>query len=306
MNLTQAALKRTRFTIVAAFGLAFVGLCVLFNFPSTEEPTVPVRTATVVAFWPGASTERQERLVARPLEEHIREIPEVEHIDTVVRTGMTFIYVNLRGDTAPGKLAGIWQRLKNKVSAATGELPDGVSTPTVDDEFGRVAVRSLALTGQGYSAGQLQDWAKKIRERLQSMPGLEQIALYGVREERVYVELSPDRMAAAGTSLGAVAKNLAARNIFSAPGEIDAQGQTLALEPSGDLPTVADLAAVVKPHHVVETADLIFERLKEQSRDVIVGFDGLFAVETALPLSRRVLLDETSTTGIQETQRAPT
>ena len=42
----------------------------------------------------------------------------------------------------------------------------------INDEFARIAVRSLALTGKGYSAGQLQDWAKTVRERLHwHMPG---------------------------------------------------------------------------------------------------------------------------------------
>lgn len=244
MNLTSLALNRTRFFLVAAIALVLAGIAVLTDYPSTEEPTVPVRTASVVAFWSGASTERQERLVAHPLEEHIREIPEVDHISTVIRPGMTFLLVDLKGNTAPAKLAAIWQRLKNKVSDAQSDLPDGVATPVVNDEYGRVTVRSLALTGDGYSAGQLQDWAKKIRERLQSVSGVEQIALYGVREERVYVDLSPDKLAAAGTSLTAVAQTLAARNLFAAPGEVDAQGHTLSIEISGNLPKVADLAAV--------------------------------------------------------------
>lgn len=244
MNLTSLALRRTRFFLVAAIALVLAGVAALMDYPSTEEPTVPVRTASVVAFWPGASTERQERLVAHPLEEHIREIPEVDHISTVIRPGMTFLLVDLKGNTAPAKLAAIWQRLKNKVSDAQSALPDGVSAPVVNDEYGRVTVRSLALTGDGYSAGQLQDWAKILRERLQNVSGVEQIALYGVREERVYVDLSPDKLAAAGTSIAAVAQSLAARNLFAAPGEVDAQGHTLSIETSGDLPKVADLAAV--------------------------------------------------------------
>lgn len=242
MSITATALDRSRFTLAAAFALVLAGIGVLFGFPSTEEPTVPVRTATVQAFWPGASPERQEALVAHPLEEVIREIPEVSHIDTIIRPGFTLLYVNLRGNTAPAKLPVIWQQVKAKVAQAA--LPEGVAPPVVNDEYGRVAVHSLALTGANYSAGQLQDWAKKARERLQGVSGVQAIALYGVREDRVYVELSPDRLAAAGVTPQAIAQALRARNVLTSAGEIEVQGKSLALAPSGDLPSVADLAAV--------------------------------------------------------------
>lgn len=242
MSITAIALKRSRFTLAAALALVLAGLSVLFGFPSTEEPTVPVRTATVQVAWPGASPDRQEKLVAHPLEEKIREIPEVEHISTIIRPGFSLLYVDLRSNTAPSALPVIWQSLKAKVAQA--QMPEGAVEPVVDDEYGRVAVRSLALTGQGYSAGQLQDWAKKLREQLQNVPGTQAITLYGVREERVYVALSPDRLVAAGLTPQAVAQALAARNVVASSGEIEVQGKALALMPSGDLPSVADLAAV--------------------------------------------------------------
>jgi multidrug efflux pump subunit AcrB len=243
MSVTSAALNRPRFTLVAAVILALIGLSVLFGFPSTEEPTVPVRTATVQVFWPGATPDRQEQLIAQPLEEKIREIPEVSHIETIIRPSFTIAFVYLRAGTAPADLPVLWQRLKDKVSQAS--MPEGASAPVVNDEYGRVAVRSLALTGPGYSAGQLQDWAKKVRERLQSVRGTQAIALYGVQEERVYVELSPDRLAAAGITPQTVAQALAARNVVASAGEIETKGLLLTLTPSGDVPTVADLASVL-------------------------------------------------------------
>jgi multidrug efflux pump subunit AcrB len=51
-------------------------------------------------------------------------------------------------------------------------------------------------------------------------------------------------LAAAGLTLQAVSQALAARNILVSSGEIEVRGKTLALRPSGDLPSVADLAAV--------------------------------------------------------------
>ena len=87
MSLAAAALKRARFTLVGAVGVLLAGFAALFGFPSTEEPIVPFRFATIEALMPGASSERTEQLVARPIEERVRQIAEVKTVETVVRPG---------------------------------------------------------------------------------------------------------------------------------------------------------------------------------------------------------------------------
>jgi multidrug efflux pump subunit AcrB len=243
MSLTLAALRRPRFTVVAAFAVLLAGIALLPGFPSTEEPTVPVRVATVIAQLPGASSERIEDLLARPIEERLREIDRVEHLDTVIRPGSAYIYISLEENTPVAELPGVWQRVRAKVQDAAAILPPGTLGPFVDDEFGRVAVRSVALHGEGYSAGQLQDAARRLRDRLLAVSGAERVSLHGVREERVYVELSPARLAEQGLDVATVGSALRARNLVAPAGELVAGGRVLALDPLADLPNTAALAA---------------------------------------------------------------
>ncbi len=242
MALTAIALRRSRFTLAAAIALILSGLVSLLDFPSTEEPFIQVRTATVEAYLPGATSERTEQLVARPLEERLREVAEIKTIDTVVRPGAAFVIIALR-DGVPGhRMPEIWQRVRVKLEDARTALPEGTSPLVINDEFARVSVRSLALSGKGYSAGQLQDWARTLRERLQTVEGVERISLHGVREDRVFVELDSRSLAAAGLSFDEVARQLADRNVVAPAGEIDTGRRVLALEPTGDLPNTQALA----------------------------------------------------------------
>ncbi|MCA6236912.1 MAG: efflux RND transporter permease subunit, partial [Phenylobacterium sp.] len=245
MPLTATALRRSRFTLVAAIILVLSGLVSLLDFPATEEPFIQVRTATVEAYFPGATSERTEQLVARPIEERLREVAEVKTIETVVRPGAAFIIITLR-DGVPGhRMPEIWQRVRVKLEDARTALPEGTSPLVINDEFARVSVRSLALSGRGYSAGQLQDWARIVRERLQTVEGVERISLHGVRQESVFVDLDPRRLAAAGLSYEAVAGQLARRNLVAPAGEIDTGRRVLALEPTGDLPDAKALAGAL-------------------------------------------------------------
>ncbi|WP_269514543.1 efflux RND transporter permease subunit [Brevundimonas subvibrioides] len=244
MSLTQIAVKRSRFTLIAALALFLAGLAALFGFPATEEPTVPFRAATVEAYLPGATPQRMESLIARPLEERIRTVAEVKKIETTVRPGALFMTVTLHAATPPDRVDAVWQKLRARAGEAAGQFPQGTVGPVINDSWGRVSVLTLALSGEQYSAGQLQEFARMTRLRLQAVPGVDQISLHGVREEQIYVEVSPSALATAGLKMDAIVKAISDRNAVAAAGEIDVSGRTVTLYASGSLADASAVGAV--------------------------------------------------------------
>lgn len=244
MSLTQIAVKRSRFTLIAALALFLAGLAALVGFPATEEPTVPFRAATIEAYLPGATPQRMERLVAKPLEERIRTVPEVKRIETNVRSGSVFMTITLHASTAPDRVEAVWQKLRARAGEATSQFPSGVVGPIVNDSWGRVSVMTLALSGKGYTPGQLQEFARSTRLRLQGVAGVEQVSLHGVREDQIYIEASPSALAAAGVDVETIIKAVSDRNAVAAAGEIDVSGRTLMLIANGQLKDAAAVGAV--------------------------------------------------------------
>ncbi|WP_047250385.1 efflux RND transporter permease subunit [Chromobacterium subtsugae] len=246
-NLAAAALARPRFTFLAVLALVLTGLWLVLDFPSTEEPPVTIRTATVLSFVPGASTERMEQLVARPTEISILGLPEVKRVRTTLRPGMAFTYVELYPTVSGDKLPDVWQRLRNRMTELRGQLPEGSIGPMVDDEFGRVAVMTLGLSGRGYSAGELRDSARQLRDNLLRVPGVERVSLHGVRDEEVQILLDIPALAARGLSPSAVIDAVSRRNIVAPGGFVDADSSELALNVSGDVANPAELGNTVIP-----------------------------------------------------------
>jgi len=110
----------TRFALdnrALVFALVVLGLlagCVsLLTHPSREDPAIIIRTAQVVADFPGMSSERVENLITTPLEEKIREIPEVKTIDSISSTGESLIKITLWDEY--DETAAIWTNLRNKM-----------------------------------------------------------------------------------------------------------------------------------------------------------------------------------------------
>ncbi|OYU28223.1 MAG: acriflavin resistance protein [Burkholderiales bacterium PBB2] len=240
-SLSDYALKRPRFAFLAALLLVLTGLWLALDFPSTEEPQVTIRTATVLSLVPGASTERMEALVARPTEEAIRSIAEVKRIKTTVRPGFVFSYVELKPEVSPQALPAVWQRLRNRMAELQPRLPQGATGPLVDDEFGRVAVLTLGLTGPGYSAGELREQARQLRDRLYRLDGVDRVSLHGLREEQVQVVANIAALQAKGLSIAALSKALAERNVLAPAGRAQVGSAELSLSVSGDAQEIADL-----------------------------------------------------------------
>jgi multidrug efflux pump subunit AcrB len=246
-SLTGAALARPRFVIVAALLTCLVGLLALFDFPATEEPSVTLRTATVEAYLPGESPERLERILARPIEAAIRSQSEVKTIDSQIRPGGVLIYVALRDHVGAAETSATWQRLRARLAEVAPELPAGTSGPRLNDDFGRVAVRTIALTGRGYTPAQLELWARHLRNNLQGVPGVATISLHGVRREIAYVDLNPEAVRAAGTSVADVARVLQERDQLSPTGQVIEGGTSIAVQTGDRAARSSDLAAFPIP-----------------------------------------------------------
>ncbi|MCQ9187035.1 hypothetical protein KMT30_49945, partial [Streptomyces sp. IBSBF 2953] len=70
-------------------------------------------------------------------------------------------------------LSALWQRVRAKANEAAAGYPQGSLGPFVDDDFGRVAVASVAVTAPGFSMSEIREQLKNTREQLYALPGVE-------------------------------------------------------------------------------------------------------------------------------------
>ena len=77
LNITEFAIKNSRLTVFLLVLAAIIGVQFFISYPSREDPSITIRQASVTTQLPGMSPERVEDLITRPIEEKLREIPEV-------------------------------------------------------------------------------------------------------------------------------------------------------------------------------------------------------------------------------------
>lgn len=239
MKLTQSALGSSRFTLFVAVMLMLGGIFTFLGFPSQEEPSITVREALVSVAQPGLPTEQVERLLARPVEERLREVAGIKRMTTTVRPGMAIIQLTAYDNVE--NLPALWQRVRSKAAEAETTLPQGAYGPFIDDEFGRVAVASVAVTAPGFSTSEMRAPLRDLRAHLYTVPGVERVSMHGLQEEQVYIDFDRAKLAEAGLTPAQVATQLQQQNVVAPGGLVSASGMSMSMSTSGEIASVGDL-----------------------------------------------------------------
>lgn len=258
-KLTRFALSNTRFTQVFIIMLFIVGVSTFLKSPSKEDPEILIRNAVVVAQFPGMSPDRIEKLITKPLEREIKQIPEVSEIKSWVRTGVTQINVSVHDKYF--NLQPIWDTLRNRMEEIESKLPEGTYGPYVNDEFGRVYSATIALTGDDFSPREKRRMAEFLQDKLSTYSTISQVALYGVQEERIWMTPKEETIAENKFSVKQIKTSVQSRNVVLPGGTINANTLEVVIEPSGNFESVEEIQNMV-----------LFERDSGQSvylRDLI-------------------------------------
>lgn len=244
MNLAGLALTHSRITVTGMMIILVLGITTFLSYPRAEDPTITIRNVSVTASFPGMSPDRVEELITKPLESAMREIAEIDDIESTSKTGSSKLNLEIRDDDVKD-LEAVFQDIRNKANDVKGDLPEGTRGPTVNDEEGLTAIATIALWADGFTLAEMRDVARDVRDRLNTLDGIRKVQILGVQEERIYLETTPAILTQLGVSPREVFGALAGQNIIEPGGSIVADGRSLQIEPSGNLSSVEEIRQVV-------------------------------------------------------------
>ena len=230
------------------------GIAAYRGMPRDYDPGFTVRNAQIITQFPGASPERVEQLVTDRIEKAVQEIPELDYVESESRTGLSVVQVTIK--QAYKRMRPIFDKLRRKIEKIKVELPQQVRGPFVNDEFGDVFGIVLGLRGEGFDYAEIKETADRMRNELLRLADVAKVELYGVQEERVFIEYNNARLAELGLSPQQLVQNLSAKNIIIPGGEIVINHERVSLEPTGNFVSLADLGHTII--NVPGTNDLLY------------------------------------------------
>ena len=245
MNIAETCFRKSTVTLSLAAALLVAGVLSYFKLGRLEDPEFTIRSAQIVAQWPGATAEEVAECVTDPLETAAQRLGRVDHVTSVSSPGLSIITVDIRDSFGKDELPQIWDELRRKVADAARELPEGCSAPVVNDDFGDVYGVLYAIHGDGFSYAELKDYAKLLRRELLLCDDVSKIDILGDRQEIVSLEIPRANVANLGITPQEIAAAVRGRNVPAEAGRLQVGDKRIRLTPGGSISCVKDIDDLV-------------------------------------------------------------
>lgn len=223
-NLTAVAVREQSVTLFFIIATIIAGAFAYLNLGRAEDPPFTVKVLTVTAAWPGATAQEMQNLVADPLEKRMQELQWYDFATTISRPGLMLMTVTLKDTTPPGDVPEEFYQARKKLGDQASSLPAGVLGPFINDEYSDVTFSLYALKAPGLPQRKLVSEAEILRERLLHVAGVEKVNILGERPQRIFINISDEKLATLGIGADAIFKALQQENTVVPEGSIDTRG----------------------------------------------------------------------------------
>ncbi len=232
MSVSQLSVRRPVLMTVMAlvilllgfFGLSSLGIR---EYPNVDYPLIQVRTS-----YPGANAAVVEAEVTEILEASINSASGIKALTSTSRDG--FSYISIEFETGMD-LEAAANEIRDRVSRVRRRLPDDVDEPTVyKSDSDNDPILMVSLVSDKYDPMEVSEIANNhVKERLQTINGVSEVAIWGEKRPVVRLWIDPVRMQALGVSGAQMAAALKQGNLELPSGSIEGTETTLSIRTLG-------------------------------------------------------------------------
>ncbi|MEI6274845.1 MAG: efflux RND transporter permease subunit, partial [Prolixibacteraceae bacterium] len=263
MNIASISIKRPVLASVLSIMLllfGFVGfeMLGLREFPSVDPPIVTVSTS-----YTGANADVIATQITQPLEESINGIAGIRTLNSSSSDGNSRITVEFNIDADMEAAAN---DVRDRVSRVLGRLPQDCDPPVVvKTDADADAILTLAIQSDTRSLLELTDYGINVfKERLQTIPGVSDIRIYGEKKYAMRLELDPARLTAFQISPTDIRTALQRENVELPSGRIEGYERELTIRTLGRLSTEDEFNNLL-----IKEQNGVLIRLKDIGRAVL-------------------------------------
>lgn len=246
-NLSALAVKEQAITLFLLIAIAAAGVLAFTRLGRAEDPTFVVKIMTVTAVWPGATAEEMQNQIADRLEKRLQELKHYDRTETSARPGLMTMKVILKDNAPPAEVPEEFYQARKKLSDEARFLPRGVIGPIFDDEYSDVYFSLYAIKSPDLSHRDLVQEAERLRQRITRVAGVQKVKLLGEQEQRLFVEISYQRLATLGVSATQLFSAIASHNDVTPSGFVEAAGPRVYLRLDGAISDVESVRSIPLP-----------------------------------------------------------
>lgn len=276
MSLSTVSIRRPVLAMVMSvliiiFGILGFRFLGVREYPSVDPPNITVSTSYI-----GASAEIIESQITEPLEESISGIAGIKSMDSVSREGRSTINIEFDLDV---DLEAAANDVREKVSRAEANLPQDAEKPlTTKADADANPIVFLNLKSGMRNAMDLTDIANNLfKERLQTIPGVSEIAVWGSKKPAMRLWMDPAQLATYSLTPADIREAIRRENVELPSGRIEGSNTELTVRTEGRLKTSFDFNDMIIKEfddRVVRFSDVGYAELGPENERTVLKRDG--------------------------------
>ncbi|WP_459554407.1 efflux RND transporter permease subunit [Lacunimicrobium album] len=244
MTIWELCVRRPIFTTVLVSAPIILGIASYQRLGVELFPNVDIPLVTITTTLRGASVEEVESSLTKPIEEIVNTISGIDELRSTTKEGFSQVVVAFKlhkdGDIAA-------QEVDQKVSSIIGQLPVGIDPPIID-KFAVDAspILTIAVSGDRDMREVTEIARKRLKENLETVPGVGSVVLVGGRQRAINVIVHIDQLRKyPGLTVEDVRQALIRENREDPGGRVDRGTIEFVLRTMGRAQTPEDFAELI-------------------------------------------------------------
>lgn len=264
MSLIDTSIKYPVTVIVGVIIAVLGGMIALGRVPVQLTPEVERPIVTVTTTWPGASPEEIEKDIIERQEDYLKSVEGVEHMTSESQDSRGTITMEFKVGT---DIIGAVVKVPNKLNEVPS-YPENADRPVIqtsDQVGGAIAwfvVKADSADSNVYVPHVQALLEDLVKPRLERVPGVSSINIFGGLDEELHVTFDPDLLASSGITINQLVAALRAENRDISAGDFGEGKRRYVVRTKSRFENVEDVEQTVVavnngvPIHVGDVADV--------------------------------------------------
>lgn len=218
-------LKRRTLIFMMMLLCLIAGIISYIVIPKQHFPKVIVPAGIVKVIYPGASAEDIEQLAAEKVEHAVMEMNGFDKCETTIINNGFAVTVVLNMDLSQKEVDDSFDDLRKRLEVL--DLPEGVTSVTVDDDIMEICEAVYAMTGENISRDELSQRCGEVANLLRDVDGVRKVRLFGDINSRVKITVNTDKLNNQPVSMAEIAAIIKNQNSAIPTGSIKTDGSDI-------------------------------------------------------------------------------
>ena len=276
MNFTDLSLRRPVTTMMVFISFVVIGIIASRMVPLEYFPDISFPGAYISVPYANSTPEEVERNITRPMEEAIATISGIERINSSSSENQAGIFVQFQMGSDISLKA---MELKEKIDGIRNQLPNDLERFNINKFSAQDnPMMNLRISSERDLSNAYELLNRNLKQRIERIPGVAKVDLYGVEKKQIRIELIPERLEAHNVNLNELAQTLRRSNFSVTAGKIEDAGKRYLVRPTGEITDPAEFANLVIGPSNLQLKDIATVAYGKPDRDYGRHLDQKYAI----------------------------